>query len=123
MGGACVESTAGNRRDLITAKWDRGCIRRMNLLLGQLRVHPRRSAVLCLDLVRVAMPMVVMMSMRTDLFHLRRCRAAMCGLAPPRLELDRGMRDVEAVAQGAVDRVQNSAALRDRHLLDRYMAG
>ena len=71
----------------------------------------------------VAMPMVMMMTMRSSLFQLRRSRAAMGGLAAAGLELDRRVRDVKAVAQRAVDRVEDAAALGDRHLLDGHMTG
>ena len=49
--------------------------------------------------------------------------AAVGGFAAADLELDGGVGDVEAVAQGAVDGVQDAGALRERHLRDGDVAG
>ena len=49
--------------------------------------------------------------------------AAVGGLAAANLKLDGGVGDVEAVAQGAVDGVEDAAALGERHLRDGDVAG
>src|SRR6185437_2223635 len=70
--------------------------------------------------VRVAVMMVVV---RADGLKLRRSAAAMGGLAAASLELNRGVVDVEALAESAVDGFKNAAALRPRHLRNGHMAG
>ena len=56
-------------------------------------------------------------------FERGRGGAAVGGLAAADLELDGGVGDVEAVAQGAVDGVENAGALGDGHLGDGDVAG
>src|SRR5690242_7554720 len=67
---------------------------------------------------------VVMMVMRTHGLQLCRWSAASVGcLAARGLKLNRRMADVEAVAQRAVDAVEDAAGLRHLHLGDDDVAG
>ncbi len=54
----------------------------------------------------------------SDGFQGRRGGAAVGGLATFDFELDRGVGDVKAIAQGAVDGVEDAGALGDGHLGD-----
>ena len=66
---------------------------------------------------------VVVVAVRADGLERGRSAAAMEGLAAGGFELDRGVVNVEAVAQGAVDAVEDAAALGHRHLGDGDVAG
>ena len=66
---------------------------------------------------------VVMVAVGADGFGTRWGGAAVGGFAAADLELDSGVGDVEAVAQGTVDGVQNGGAFREGHLRDEDVAG
>ena len=65
----------------------------------------------------------MVMGVAGDFFELGRGGAAVGGLAAGGLELDGGVVDVEAIAEGAVDAFQDVAAVRERHLGDGDVAG
>ena len=78
-----------------------------------------KSVVALSDLVGVAVVVVG----AADGFEWGRCGAAVGGLAAADLELDGGVGDVEAVAQGTVNGVEDRGALGDGHLGDGDVAG
>ena len=69
------------------------------------------------------MVVVVMMAVAGDGLDRRGRGAAVGGLAAGDLELQRGVVDVEAVAQGLVEALEDGAAVRHRHLGDGDVAG
>ena len=66
---------------------------------------------------------VMMVVVGADGFELGWSAAAVEGLAAGDFELDGGVGDLEAVAQGAVDAVEDGAALGHGHLGDGDVAG
>ena len=73
-------------------------------------------------LVAVGVAMVAVI-VGGDGFEGGRSGAAVGGLAPANLKLDGGVGDVEALAQGTVDGVEDAAALGEGHLRDGDVAG
>ena len=71
----------------------------------------------------MAVAVVVMMVVGAYGFQLGWCAAAVGGLAAGGFELDGSVGDLEAVAQGAVDAVEDGAALGHGHLGDGDVAG
>ena len=69
------------------------------------------------------MAVVVMVVVSAYGFEFGRGAAAVEGLAVGGFELDGGVGDLEAVAQGAVDAVEDGAALGHGHLGDGDVAG
>ena len=67
--------------------------------------------------------MVVMMAVAGDGLDRGRCGAAVGGLAASDLKLQRGVVNVEAVAQGQVEALKDGTAVRHRHLGDGDVAG
>ena len=67
--------------------------------------------------------MAVMVMVRGRPASSGRGGAAVGGLAAADFELDGGVGDVEAVAQGAVDGVEDGGAFGERHLRDGNVAG
>ena len=74
-------------------------------------------------LVGVAVAVVVMMVVGAHGFEFGWGAAAVGGLAAGGFELDGGVGDLEAVAEGAVDAVEDGAALRHLHLCNGDVAG
>ena len=66
---------------------------------------------------------VVMVAVCTCGLEFGGSAAAVGGLAAGGFELDGGVGDLEAVAERAVDAVEDGAALRHRHLGDGDVAG
>ena len=71
----------------------------------------------------VMVVMVVMVVVGADGFQFGWGAAAVGGLAAGGFELDGGVGDLEAVAEGAVDAVEDPAALGHGHLGDGDVAG
>ncbi len=73
--------------------------------------------------MRVTVAVVVMVAVGADGFEFGWGAAAVGGLAAGGLELDGGVGDLEAIAEGAVDAVEDGAALGHGHLGDGDVAG
>ena len=71
----------------------------------------------------VGVPVVMVVGVFRGVLERRRGGAAVGGLTTADLELDGGVGDAESLAQGAVDGVENTGALGERHLGDEDVAG
>ena len=74
-------------------------------------------------LVGVAVAVMVMMVMGADGFEFGWGAAAVGGLAAGGFELNGGVGDLEAIAEGTVDAIEDGAALRHGHLGNGDVAG